>query len=297
MKRMLLYFAMICLAPLALAAQSQFPLPPVPDTLRSPEQRADYLLAHYWDSLEYAGANIASIEIEQAFSDYASVLPIGSAGSAVGSVCRLMDGLSANAAAYRHFASLAEKYLYDSQSPVRNDSLFILFLQHELASPHLDDAEKSRLRFLHSSLLANAPGTKAADFHFTLADGTAGSLYSACPGKYMVVMFYDPDCEHCRNVMFDLRYNSALNLRLRQGKVHVLAVYAEGNDSVWQAFKHDLPAQWMTATDHGTVKAANLYDLRAMPAVYLLDAERNVVLKNAASRQIGRWLLDSMPSY
>ena len=37
-----------------LAQDTDFPYPSVPDTLRKPEARADYLPLHYWDNFDFS---------------------------------------------------------------------------------------------------------------------------------------------------------------------------------------------------------------------------------------------------
>lgn len=69
---------------------------------------------------------------------------------------------------------------------------------------------------------------------------------------------------------------------VKAGKVAVLAVYTEGYEEVWQAHKDGLPAGWISANDHAAVKTQLLYDLKAMPTLYLLDGEHRVALKDAA---------------
>ena len=50
-----------------------FRLPDIPDTLRG-TARAEYLALHYWDGFDFAGADIAAPEAEQAFVDFLGLL-------------------------------------------------------------------------------------------------------------------------------------------------------------------------------------------------------------------------------
>lgn len=47
-----------------------------------------------------------------------------------------------------------------------------------------------------------------------------------------------------------------------------------------------MPEGWMVATDREAVKMGALYDLKAMPSLYLLDGQKRVVLKDALLGQI-----------
>ena len=79
-----------------------------------------------------------------------------------------------------------------------------------------------------------------------------------------------------------LEESAVLAEAVKAGKVVVLAVYTEGYEEVWQAHKDELPAGWISANDHAAVKTGLLYDLKAMPTLYLLDSAHRVVLKDAS---------------
>ncbi|MBO5001762.1 MAG: DUF5106 domain-containing protein, partial [Prevotella sp.] len=91
--------------------------------------------------------------------------------------------------------------------------------------------------------------------------------------------------------LFNLRYNSALNLRLRAGTMKVLAVYTEEDYEQWKSGAGDMPALWNVCTDRGMIKERDLYDVRTMPVLYLLDGNKRVVLKNTSSKAVAEYLL------
>ena len=64
-------------------------------------------------------------------------------------------------------------------------------------------------------------------------------------------------------------------------RVSVLAVYTEGDDGVWRSSLGDMPPSWTIGTDRLAVKEGALYDLKAMPAIYLLDGSGRVLMKDA----------------
>ena len=66
------------------------------------------------------------------------------------------------------------------------------------------------------------------------------------------------------------------------GTLTVLAVYTEGNDEVWRKALTDMPRSWLIGNDRQQVKDCALYDLKAMPSLYLLDKDKTVLLKDAA---------------
>ena len=99
-------------------------------------------------------------------------------------------------------------------------------------------------------------------------------------------MFYDPECESCHEVLLQMAADTALAEAVRAGKLSVLAVYTEGNDEAWRKALPDMPEGWMVGTDREAVKGGALYDLKAMPSLYLLDGKKTVLLKDAAYEKI-----------
>ena len=101
-------------------AQTAFSLPAVPDTLRTAEKRAAYLLVHYWDSMDFNWPDVKSAEVEQAFADFASVLPVGTEEAARAPFARaLVDKLAnfsfeeAFAENYDFFSNIFEYLIKD----------------------------------------------------------------------------------------------------------------------------------------------------------------------------------------
>jgi hypothetical protein len=67
-----------------------------------------------------------------------------------------------------------------------------------------------------------------------------------------------------------------------QRQLTLLAVYTEGNAARWRETLDEFPAGWTIGNDvTETVRRTMLYDLKAMPTVYLMDAQHVVLKKDA----------------
>jgi hypothetical protein len=65
------------------------------------------------------------------------------------------------------------------------------------------------------------------------------------------------------------------------GAIEVLAVYADGDVAEWRKAQPERPDWWIWAYDKGQViQNKNLYDLKAIPTLYLLDEQKRVILKD-----------------
>ena len=79
MKRLLTALLVITAVGVALTASTRtLSLGRIPDSLRTPHDRAAYLAMHYWDSLDFADPTVAldTLFVEQSFADFLTLLPI-----------------------------------------------------------------------------------------------------------------------------------------------------------------------------------------------------------------------------
>lgn len=263
----------------------KFRLPDVPDTLRTPESRAAYLALHYWDHFGFTDTTLISRpEItEQAFVDFISVLPYTPEARAA--LDTLFHRASAEKRMLRHFISLGDKYLYEPNSPMCDEGLYILVLRSLTAGPYLDEHEKSRPRYRLEMALKNRPGDMAEDFTVMCRDGRRRSL-SDIKADHILLYFNDPDCGNCRQVKERL---AAVTRPLEPGLLKVFSVCVEGRTAAWE--KAVFPDSWIDGYDEeGRLTRGRVYDLKAMPTLYLLDAEKRVVLKDASVERIEAWI-------
>ncbi len=172
---------------------------------------------------------------------------------------------------------------FEPTSPTYCEGIAALYLRAAL--PRLTDeteAEIARWK-LDEVCQLNAEGTPAADFTFDLFNGPRGvAMNRYLKGQPLCVIFYDPDCRHCTEVIGELGELAGL--------VNVLAVCVESTPGRWEESCSALPAGWGRAYDRSNLMETEAYMLRAFPSIYLLDADRNVVLKNPTASRLLNFL-------
>lgn len=260
-------------------APRAFRLPDIPDTLTTPGERADYLTRHYWDRFDFADTTlIARPEItEQAFVDFLSVLPYTRQAQAA--VDTLVERTLVCKTMFYHFVELADKYLYEPNSPMHDEELHILVLRALVGNPRVEELDKLRPRRLLDLALRNRPGDPAADFVFTDRDGRRRRL-TDIEAEYLLLYFNDPECDECRSMKERLAASPTLGGLLESGRLEVLSICVEGRTAAWE--RATFPARWIDGCDaEQRLTRDGLYDLKAMPTLYLLDADKRVLLKDA----------------
>lgn len=153
-------------------AKKEFTLPDIPQVLTTSEDRAEYLVLHYWDNFDFTDTVLISKpEItEQAFVDFLNILPYTQIENSRKALIGLMESASSDNLMLTHFMELTEKYLYDPNSPMRNEELYIPVLEYIIASFNVKTEDKIRPEYRLQMALKNRPGDLATDFKF--ADGT-----------------------------------------------------------------------------------------------------------------------------
>lgn len=288
MKKLILslFLGMACLLQ---AAAQDFSLPQIPDTLRTPSARASYLVAHYWDDFSFADSlqyMDRATELEQAVVNYVDLFRLVSPEEVTRSLTDVMQQASVSLNGLYFFYNIFEKYLYDLASPMRNETWFIPVLEQMKASPRLSADDKIRPTMLLESVLKNRVGSVAADFTYTLADGTPHMLHSL-PSEQTLLLFFDPECDECHALIEALSSDEALNRLITAGKLSVLAVYPGENLRYWKTMQSHMPKNWTVAYDASQqIYGQALYEILGFPALYLLDKDKKVLLKDTSLEKI-----------
>lgn len=266
----------------------ELPLPAIPDTLRVPAQRAAYLIEHFWDAMDFADPVRAGDRdfVEQHFVNFLSLFPHADPASHAPAVARLLQRAEADADAYRMVGELAEKYLFESGSPMQSEETWILFLERIAVSPVLGPYEVLRPRYQLEMVRKNRPGTLAADFAYITRDGVHTTLHRTAAGERLLLILYDATCPHCQEVMAGLQQDPRLTQAVDAGRVEVLAICLDADREALLASSAGLPETWMTGFEQGDIIEHDRYMLHALPALLLLDGDKRVLLKNVPVEQL-----------
>ena len=284
---LLLLFIAISACSMKAQGVTGFPYPQIPTMLVEPQQRANYLLMHYWDNVDFRDMTLVMNDdfMEQGFVDYLSVLPIVDNQTAEKSVEAMMKRAEISKTAYKRLVNIAEKYLFEPNSPMVSDEMYIMFLNQVLKTTMLSNVEKARFDYQHKALMKNRVGSVATDFIYIDSKGETKSLHKFVADETLLI-FYDPDCDNCTEIIEQLRYNKVLNAKIASGHLRVLAIYAEDNADLWKKELSKMPANWSVGRAVSKIRALGLYVLRAMPAIYLLDKDKKVIKKDALPKQL-----------
>ena len=267
-------------APAAKVKNFERPIPPV--IMTSPQDRAGFMIAHYWDKFEFTDTMYCHApEItEQAFVDFLALFPYATNSKVTEGVKNMLDAAEADETMYNYFFRLAGKYLYEPNSRMHNDEFYIPFLEHVVASHKVSEEHKIRTQHFLQLAYRNRTGSKAEDIVFTTASGSTGRLYNIS-APYLLLMFFNPDCAECKKTTDELKKSAIITAAVASGMLKILAVYPDENIEIWREHLQEIPPSWINGYDETQViKTHEVYDLKAIPTLYLLDENKKVILKD-----------------
>lgn len=283
-----------------------FPHIEVPSMISSSDEAMVYFAQHFWDKFtdtsiafnlcdtQYVNG-VSKEAIEPALAGYIGILDQVSLNDARKGISLLFyraeacEAKDTSSNIFEYFTQNIEKYLYDPNSPYRNEDYYqpfakllsqSRFISVERRAGYLRDAELCSL---------NSRGTPAADFAFSYFSGKTSSLYSI-KADYTVLFFSNPGCTACKTIIDALK-SPEIDGFIRSGKVAVANIYIDEDLQEWMKYRKDYPEYWHSGYDHNLIiRSDNLYSVRAIPSLYLLDKEKRVILKDAPENR----LLDSL---
>lgn len=284
----------------------EFPVIQIPGMYTDPAEREAYAVQHYWDRF-FSGAEgflcdsstvcgVPRDVLEGHFSTFAAI--INNASADVGR--KGMETLFSKAEAAQRadslsnvlsaFSDLAEHYLYDPNSPFRNEDLYLPFVKGLSESPLTDPGQAGAYAFTARTCAMNAVGTPAADFVFKDASGRTRRLYDI-KADYTLLFFSNPGCEACRSIIDELTGRPSIDILLSSGALAVVNVYIDGDLDAWREYQGSYPGEWYNGYDPTfTIRQDLLYHVRAIPSLYLLDAGKRVILKDAPEERVFAFL-------
>ena len=266
-----------------------FPRVEAPVMMETAEERLEYIVLHFWDafakvdqptdSLTIGGVKKADVESQMGvFATLLQQVPIPMGQKAVRA---LYANLEKAPGMFDPMVELTSRYLWDPNSPVRNEALYLPFVQALSSSPLVKDDLKPGYAWDARLCALNLPGTTAADFRFVDTSGRTRTLHSV-KAEYVLLVFGNPDCTACRELVEDMSSIPEISALEASGRLKVIDIYIDQEIDVWKQRMASYPKNWINGYDPDyVIRQDHLYDVRAVPSIYLLDKDKTVLLKDA----------------
>ena len=261
-----------------------FPYVSVP-TMLTGQEAAEYAASHYWnryfDSTQVWNGisdtligGVTENGMTQAVRDYIMALwsiPYDKALEAQRHLMSLAEESAVTDTSghiYDFIVTVMESALWNPLSELRNEGFYIPVVESVLSTRRTGEHYSSYYQQQLTTCRNNAPGAYAADFTYTDAKGRMHSLYET-RSEYTLLLFSNPGCPACREIIGMLKSSPIINSMEQQGRLALL---------------RDYPEDWITGYNQDLSIRDNLvYDVRAIPSLYLLDRDKKVIFKDIST--------------
>lgn len=279
-----------------------FPMAEVSMMITEPQERMVWLGEHFWDrytatdSLYYSDSvtvnGVTLEELEKQVGLFVTLLEQGAPENGEQAMLNLYARMEAFQQAHDganllpELVRLISLYVYDPNSPVRSEELYRPFAQALAGCPLISALERERYAREARLCALNRPGTRAADFRFVDTSGRLHTLHGLKADRLLLV-FGNPDCHACKELQASLENSVELSAAIASGKLKVVDIYIDEDIDAWKAHIPEYPASWLNGYDPDfVIRTDLLYNVRALPSLYLLSEDKTVLLKDATPEQI-----------
>ena len=304
---------LICMAALVLAAcannrkAEQFVALPFPDAqppamMDDTKDLIEYMALHWWDgitdpsrsypcdSLLVSGVKLS--EVEQKFANWADLLNVVDINYACKCVAHLYDRAvscekkDTSSNVFESFNKLVYKYLYDPNSPVRNEDHYAAYAAKLAKCDLVEPVMQGKYDFEVRMASLNRIGSKAADFRFTDVKGRSYTLYGI-KSELVLLFFSNPGCGACKEIIDVLSNDPKISGLISEGVMKVLNIYIDEDLEAWRSYMPIYPDIWYNGFDPDfVIRGESLYNVRAIPSLYLLDSDKTVIMKDAPEARV-----------
>jgi hypothetical protein len=281
-----------------------FPYPTVPAVYVDPDERRDWILDHFWDAFlsgdglcdTSAVLGVRRSDVEGQVALYAQELerlPLPEAQKKMRRFFSQVEERQAADTASHVFLLMEEivsRYLYDPNSPVRDEDLYLPYVEGLAASRFT--REEARPGYVYEArMCALAPvGSVAPDFRFTDARGRTRRLHDV-KARTILLFFSNPGCYACLEIINTLEAVPGIRDRIARGDFAVVNVYIDEDLAAWRAYEPNYPRDWLCGYDpDGLIRSDRIYNVRAIPSLYLLDGQKRILMKDAPVERVVSWL-------
>lgn len=266
-----------------------FPTPPetsTADKSRSADSlrwvmRYNFMKDHYWDNFNFSqNALIRTPLIDSRLDNYFKNTLLQIPDSFLKPTVNLIEKSKANDEMY-HYIALNRLNASLTSEVMGMDKVFVELAERYFLTSNsswLDTAAIKKIKEKVRSTKPNLIGNLAPEIKLPDSEGNYYSLRQL-NAKYTILVFWEPNCSHCKKVIPQL--NKDLYLPLKDKGIEVFAVCSQNKKEEWMKFVlENKLIDWTNVWDPKLTSNFRVnYDVYSTPVIYILDSTKHIIAK------------------
>lgn len=255
-----------------------FPYPIAPDTIKSFENRVNYIVIRFWEKYDLSKPISDVAAFDGAFRDYLGFLRYCHRTVAISSLRDFIFKSQSNSGNFEKIAHLADEDLYQVGAEFWSDELYSEFLKAAIK----DKSMRADLRKYYGKQLERINrtqiGSSLADVEYVNLDGNKVKFSNVEAEMLLVYITKDSDPDHSFERV-RLSTDVGINGVLGEGKVKLLCLSPEKFSKDWAKRAIEYSDKWIIGACED-LSIDGLYDVRFLPSFIVLDKDKNIIQKN-----------------
>lgn len=241
-------------------------------------------LENYWNHVYIENPKITMFPVvKERVGTYISVLSGKPEDDANKIINAFLDKCESNPRMFRLVTEYMSKVFGDKSQPVKQHFIYVNVLERIIASDNYTDLEKEPYRYKLSLARNHLPGTPVASMDLKAPNGMRYDPTKQ-PKKWQVYFFFDPDCSNCGEAVKLMNSSDCVRSYEHDGELQIYAIYVGKSEEEWRkiiAKPEYNNGRWINLwDDKGVILKDNIYDLGALPMIYLIDRNKKVSVKD-----------------
>lgn len=259
--------------------------PVVPESVDSTQKFAWYK-AHYFDNIDFSDDRIVRSPVfHNKLKQYFEKMTLQTPDSVQAAAAYLIEKARASKELFK-YTTYYVTYTIETSNIMCMDQAFVYVVDHYYKTGEafwLNEKQTKKIIDKADKLRNILCGSKAPNLVMPDTSGKIQVL-DKISADYTVLIFWDPNCGHCKKAVPKLRDEIA---DVKPEYISVYAVCIENNEADWKKFiqKEKLPFINVWDPYHQTNFRA-LYDITSTPTILILDKNKEIIGKQLGVEQI-----------
>lgn len=263
--------------------------PYIPQHIQLTQERAQYLLKHFWDKKNLADTTlIGRKEIEQNYMDYCGLLVSFPAESVKEYIVYPLEQNHGEMLLYT--LSIYQSMLHNTNSPVASEDHYRYVLEWATRSPKIKDLHQEKAKNLLSLINKNRVGYTVEDFIYTKIDGSRHHLRNFRSARTLLILISTNNPTHTE-LINQIADQPDIAKLLKNKQLDIKVIYLQTSVEQFISDSQQLPQAFEAGHDaENKILTDQLYDIKPYPTMYLIDHKGQVLLKDVSLEQLESYL-------
>jgi len=276
---------------LLLKANKDIDLPEFDDSEKGQMAQYLYYKDHYFDHIEMDNPNsLRTPFLYQRVDYFISKLTSSDPDSIVKSIDVVLEMMEPSEETYRYYLShFLNQYI--QTKVIGYDAIFVYLVDNYYAkgkAPWVEEENMLKILDRAKRMKPVLLGETGSDIMVYEEDGSPISIDSI-EYEYLVLLFWSPDCGHCKKTMPEF---VEFNEKFKDQGIKTFAIctkFKEKTKDCWAMVKEkDMLGFYNGADEFHKSRFKIKYNVDTTPKVFILDKNREILMKNIAASQLER---------